>query len=93
MILIAKILTLLLNLYLWVIIAFVIVSWLIAFGVFNASNPQARQLVELLEKLTDPVLKKIQKYVPPVAGIDLSPIVVIVGIQILKYIIWQIALM
>ncbi len=92
MILIANILTLLLDVYLWIIIGFVIVSWLIAFGVFNAGNPQARQLTELLQKLTDPVLKPIQKYVPPIAGIDLSPIVVIIGIQILKYVIWSIAL-
>ena len=91
MILIAQILTLLLNVYLWIIIAFVIVSWLVAFGVFNAGNPKARQITEVLERLTDPVLKPIQKAIPPIAGIDLSPIIVIIGIQILKYIIWSVA--
>lgn len=85
--LIADILFLLLNVYLWIVIAYVIVSWLVAFGVFNASNPRARQIVEVLQKLTDPVMKPIQKAIPPIAGIDLSPIIVIIGIQIIKRII------
>ena len=87
MVLIADILFLLLDIYLWIIIAYVIVSWLLAFGVFNASNPRARQITEVLQKLTDPVLKPIQKAIPPIAGIDLSPIIVIIGIQILKRVI------
>lgn len=85
--LITQILHLFLNLYLWVVIAFVATSWLIAFGVINTQNPQAAKLVELLQKLTDPVLKPIQKFVPPIAGIDLSPIILIVGIEIAKYIV------
>ena len=88
MLLVAQILTLLLNVYLWIIIAFVIVSWLLAFGVIKSQNPQARQLTELLQRLTDPVLKPIQNKIPPIAGIDLSPIVAIIAINILKYIIW-----
>ncbi len=87
MALIADILFLLLDIYLWIIIAYVIVSWLLAFGVFDARNPKARQIVELLQRLTDPVMKPIQKAIPPIAGIDLSPIIVIIGIQILKRII------
>ena len=70
-----------------VVIAFVAASWLIAFGVINTANPQAARLTELLQKLTDPVLKPIQKYVPPIAGIDLSPIILIIGIEILKSIV------
>ena len=85
--LIAEILILLLNAYLWVVIAFVAASWLIAFGVINTGNPQAARLIELLQKLTDPVLKPIQKFVPPIAGIDLSPIILIIGIEILKSIV------
>lgn len=85
--LIADILFLLLDIYLYIIIAYVIISWLLAFGVFNASNPKARQITEILQKLTDPVLKPIQKAIPPIAGIDLSPIIVIIGIQIIKRVI------
>ena len=85
--LVVSILFFLLDIYLYVIIAYVIVSWLVAFGVFNAQNPQARQITELLQKLTDPVLKPIQKKIPPVAGIDLSPIIALIGIQIIKRVI------
>ena len=84
---ITQILHLCLNLYLWIVIAFVATSWLIAFGVLNTSNPQASKLVELLQKLTDPVMKPIQKFVPPIAGIDLSPIILIIGIELAKYIV------
>jgi YggT family protein len=85
--LITQILHLFLNVYLWIVIAFVAVSWLIAFGVLNTGNPQAARLVELFQKLTDPVLKPIQKFVPPIAGIDLSPIILLIGIEVLKYIV------
>ena len=87
---ITQILHLFLNLYLWIVIAFVATSWLIAFGVLNTNNPQAAKLVELLQKLTDPVLKPIQKYVPPIAGIDLSPIILIIGIEVAKYLVFAI---
>jgi len=80
---IAFILIQLLSIYLWILVAFVIVSWLVAFGVFDARNPKARQIIELLQKLTDPVLKPIQKTVPPIAGIDLSPFIAFIVIQLL----------
>jgi YggT family protein len=85
--LITQILHLFLNAYLWIVIAFVATSWLIAFGVLNTGNPQAARLIELFQKLTDPVLKPIQKFVPPIAGIDLSPIILIIGIEVAKYIV------
>lgn len=88
MVLLALIITKLLMVYLWIIIAYVIVSWLLAFGVLNATNPKARQITEVLQKLTDPVLKPLQKNIPPVAGIDLSPIIAIIGIQILVEVVW-----
>ena len=81
---IANLLLFLLQCYVYVIIASVVVSWLVAFEVINAKNPQAQNLLRLLAKVTDPVYKPIRKYVPPIAGIDLSPIIVIFGIFILQ---------
>lgn len=75
------------KLYIFVIIAQVAVSWLIAFEVINTNNQQARNLVELLNKLTDPVYKPLRKYIPPIGGIDITPIIVLIGLQILKQII------
>ncbi|MBU0859875.1 MAG: YggT family protein [Alphaproteobacteria bacterium] len=85
--LIADLLILALSIYSWIIIASVIVSWLIAFEVINTRNPQARNLVGLLNRVTEPVFKPIRKYVPPIGGIDLTPIIVIIGIYVLQHII------
>ena len=73
-----------LDIYIWVIIASVVTSWLIAFEVIRVSNPQAANIVRLLGKLTDPVYKPIRKYVPPIAGLDLTPIIIIFGIYVLQ---------
>lgn len=90
MFVVAQILSLLINLYITVIIIYVAVTWLINFRVLNTDNQQARNLVELLEKATDPVMRPVQRYVPPIGGIDLTPLVVIIGLEILKSIIWTI---
>ena len=90
MFVIAQILSLLINLYIAVIIIYVAVTWLINFKVLNTDNQQARNLVELLGKATDPVMKPIQRYIPPIGGIDLTPLIVIIGLEILKNIIWTI---
>lgn len=75
------------KIYVFIIIAQVAVSWLIAFEVINTNNQQARNLVELLNKATEPVYKPIRKYIPPIGGIDITPIIVLIGLQILKHII------
>lgn len=90
MALIGNILHLLLTLYVWIIIIHVIVSWLIAFEVINTRNPQARNLVALLNRATEPVFRPLRRYIPPIGGIDLTPIVVIIGIYILQNIIFRI---
>lgn len=87
MALIGDLLNLALNIYMWVILISVAVSWLIAFEVINTRNPQAANLVNLLGKLTEPVYKPVRKYVPPIGGIDLTPIVIIIGIYVLQTII------
>jgi YggT family protein len=81
---IGDILILALNIYTFIIIAQVVISWLIAFGVLNTANPQATRLVEGLNKLTEPVMAPVRRYVPPIGGIDITPIIVIFGIMILE---------
>lgn len=84
---IGQLLILALTVYFWIIIASVVISWLIAFGVMNTRNPQAANILKLLHKVTEPVYRPIRKVIPSIGGIDLSPIVVIFGIQILQHII------
>ena len=81
---IGEILLMALQLYTFVIILQVVVSWLVAFGVLNMANPQSTRLVELLGKLTDPVMKPVHRYVPPIASIDITPIIVIFGIMLVE---------
>lgn len=71
-----------LNIFTVAIIAQVVVSWLVAFGVLNLANPQATRLVNLLGKVTDPVMKHVRRFVPPIGGIDITPIIVIFGVML-----------
>ncbi len=79
-----KLLLLVLDVFFWIIIVQVVMSWLIAFQVVNTSNPQAQNFIKLLQKITDPVYKPLRKIIPAVAGIDLTPIIIIFGISLLK---------
>lgn len=76
-----------LDIYFWIIIATVILSWLVAFNVINGSNPYVRQVGFALRRLTEPVLAPIRRFLPDLGGIDISPIVVLIGLQFLQYLI------
>ncbi len=73
-----------LDVYFWIIITSVVMSWLIAFEVINTRNPQANNLLGLLEKATEPVYRPLRKYIPAIGGIDITPIIVIFGIYLAK---------
>ncbi|MBV9043902.1 MAG: YggT family protein [Alphaproteobacteria bacterium] len=73
-----------LGLYTIVVIAAVVVSWLIAFGVLNMQNHLARQFVQVLNALTEPVFRQVRRVIPPIGGLDLSPIIVLIGIELLR---------
>jgi YggT family protein len=90
MIFLAQLITWAIHFYIFVIILHIAVSWLVIFKVLDIENPQAQNLIALLQKATDPVMKPVQKYIPPIAGIDLTPVVVIIGLQILSSLVWQI---
>jgi len=75
----------LLSIYVWVLIAMVIVSWLTAFNVINVHNNFVRSLLRVLLALTEPVLAPIRRMLPAVGGLDLSPIVLFVIISVIQY--------
>jgi YggT family protein len=68
----------LVGLYIIVIIAAVVVSWLVAFGVLNTYNQFARSLIRALEALTDPVFRRVRRIIPALGGLDLSPMIVLI---------------
>lgn len=81
---IGQLLMFLLNVFYWVIIIQVVLSWLITFEVINIRNQQAANFVRLIDRITDPVYKPLRRFIPPIAGIDITPIVVIFAIFLLK---------
>ena len=77
-----------LSLYIWVIIASAIFSWLYAFNIINTRNPIVGQIGNVLHQLTEPVLGRIRRFMPDLGGIDISPIVVFVIIYFIRQLIW-----
>jgi len=65
------------DIYIWIIILYVILSWLISFNVVNTRNRVVYLVADALFRLTDPVLKPVRRIIPAVGGFDLSPVVVI----------------
>jgi len=65
------------NIYIWLIIINVILSWLVAFNVLNTQNRFVFAVLNATHQLTDPVLNKIRKFIPNLGSIDISPVVLI----------------
>lgn len=81
---IGNLLLFLLDVCFWIIIIQVVLSWLITFEVINIRNPQAANFVRLVDRITAPVYTPLRKVVPPIAGIDITPIIIIFAIYLLK---------
>ena len=74
------------QLAIFVVIISAILSWLVAFDVINVRNPTVRQLVTVLDRVTEPMLRPIRRFVPNLGGVDISPIVLwilLVALEIL----------
>ena len=77
----------LLTIYVYVVIAMAILSWLIAFNVVNTRNPVVHMIAELLYRLTEPVLRPIRGLLPNMGGIDISPIILFLIILFIQSVI------
>src|SRR6202012_892842 len=82
---IAALLIEVLEIYKWIVIAAVIVSWLTAFNVINQYNNFVRTVLRILITLTEPVFRQTRRVIPPIGGLDLAPIIVFVVIWFLQY--------
>ena len=67
----------LITLYIYVIIASAVMSWLIAFNVVNPYNQFVRSIWQALNAVTEPLLRPIRRWMPDLGGIDISPVVLI----------------
>jgi YggT family protein len=84
---ILDIVLIILDLYWWIIIASAIFSWLYAFNVVNMNNQFVASISNFLYQATEPLLKPIRRVMPNLGTIDLSPIVLLLGIIFLQSII------
>ena len=75
------------DLYVWVIIAAAILSWLVAFNVVNPRNQVVATLGEALFRLTEPALAPIRRFMPNLGGIDISPVILLLLLGFLKILI------
>jgi len=71
----------LLGILQFVIIANAILSWLVAFDVINLRNRFAYSAAHFLDAVTRPVLRPFQRFIPPLGGVDITPIIVLILIQ------------
>jgi len=65
------------NIYIWLIIIQVVMSWLIAFNVINTNNRFVYMVGDFLYRITEPVMRPIRRILPSLGGIDLSPMVLL----------------
>ena len=77
------------SLYIWVLIINAIISWLIAFNVLNTGNRFVYSVLEISYKLTEPPLSFIRKYIPNIGSIDISPIILILGLMFLRNVVFE----
>lgn len=75
------VLSTLLQVLMFAIIANAILSWLLAFDVLNYRNRIVYQIAMGLDRITSPVLAPLRRFIPPLGGIDLTPIIALIIIQ------------
>jgi YggT family protein len=76
-----------LQLYVWIVIAMAIFSWLVAFNVVNTRNPVVGMIGDFLYRITEPVLRPIRNVMPNLGGIDISPVILFLIIVFIRYVI------
>ncbi|MGY2047929.1 YggT family protein [Methylobacterium sp. JK268] len=77
------------TLYVYLLIASAVLSWLIAFNVVNSRNPIVSQIEEFLYRVTEPALRPIRRILPNLGGIDISPIILVLLLFFLRNLMFE----
>lgn len=77
--------TTLITIYIWILIAAALMSWLIAFNVVNRHNQIVLTIADFLYRITEPALRPIRERLPNLGGIDISPVILIIGLLFIQY--------
>ncbi|MEO1194391.1 MAG: YggT family protein [Pseudomonadota bacterium] len=80
------------EIYIWMVIAMAIVSWLVAFDIINRHNQFVSTVGRFLWKITEPPLRPIRRILPDLGGIDISPIILILALYFLQGMIVRLSL-
>ena len=78
-----------LDLYWWIVIINVIISWLIGFNVLNTQNRFVFTVLNATHQLTDPALNKIRRFIPNLGSIDISPVVLILLLVFIRNLLFE----
>ncbi|QDL90844.1 YggT family protein [Paroceanicella profunda] len=82
-----QIIFMLLNIVWWIVIIHVIMSWLLNFGILNYNQSFVRQIWTSLERILEPIYRPIRSALPSLGGLDLAPLIVLLGITAIRIII------
>ena len=77
------------TLYIWILIINAIISWLVAFNILNTSNRFVFAVLDVSYRLTAPPLNYIRKFLPNLGSIDISPVILILGLIFLRNIVFE----
>ena len=72
------------DLYIWIIIIGAIMSWLVAFNIINTTNQFVYMVIDFIYRITEPALRPIRRVMPNFGSVDISPIVLILGLIFLQ---------
>jgi YggT family protein len=78
------------TVYIWILIARVVLSWLISFNVINQFNQGVRAVDNFCRVLTEPLLRPIRRFMPDLGGLDISPIVLLLGIEFVRILLYRV---
>lgn len=84
---ILQILFFILNIVQWIVIIHVILSWLINFQVLNLRQPLVAQIWDGLNRLLDPIYRRIRAFLPNMGGLDLAPLIVLLAIYAVRVVV------
>ncbi len=77
------------NLYIWVLIIHVVISWLVAFNVLNTANRFVYSVLDISYRLTSPPLNFIRRFLPNLGSIDISPVILILGLMFIRNFVFE----
>ena len=72
------------NLYIWTMLAYIVITWLIAFRIINPWQPIVRMAMDFLGRIQEPLMGRVRRFLPDLGGIDLSPIILLLAVQFLR---------